>query len=205
MKPYINFNNEKRTECSKNKDKFGVDQCKLLNNSLFGQQIEDNEKYKDTRIANNEEKAKKIASKITLKNWHILSEFVTLYELRKFNVLFDKAISIRFMIFEIAKFEMNIHYDSLKEQFGDNMLLYTDTESFKLLIKNCNPYELEKHGLENMIDTSNFSIDTIFPLEPGKNEKCFGCLKFENGECPCFEFNSKAAKTWRKNKSIKIG
>ena len=59
MKPYINFNKEKRTECSKSKDKFGVDQCKLLNNSLFGQQIEDNEKYKDTRIANNEEKAKK--------------------------------------------------------------------------------------------------------------------------------------------------
>ena len=56
MKPCINFNNEKRTECSKNKDKFGVDQCKLLNNSLFGKQIEENGKYKDTRIANNEEK-----------------------------------------------------------------------------------------------------------------------------------------------------
>ena len=86
MKPYINFHNEKRTECSKNKDKFGVDQYKLLNNSLFGQQIE----------------AKKIASKITLKNWHILSEVVTLYELRKSNVLFDKPISIGFMIFKIA-------------------------------------------------------------------------------------------------------
>ena len=56
MKPYINFNNEKRTECSKNKDKFRVDQCKLLNNSLFGKQIEDDGKYKDIRIGNNEEK-----------------------------------------------------------------------------------------------------------------------------------------------------
>ena len=185
MKPYINFHNEKRTECSKNKDKFGVDQYKLLNNSLFGQQIE----------------AKKIASKITLKNWHILSEFVTLYELRKSNVLFDKPISIGFMIFKIAKFEMNIHYDRLKEQFGDNiLLLHTDTDSFKLLIKHCNPYELERHELENLIDTSNFSIDTIFPLEPGKNEKCFGCLKFENGECSCFEFNSKAAKTYQERR-----
>ena len=76
MKPYINFNNEKRTQCSKNKDKFGVDQCKLSNNSLFGKQIEDNENYKDTWIADNEEKAKKFAPKITLKNWHILSEYV---------------------------------------------------------------------------------------------------------------------------------
>ena len=50
--------------------------------------------------------------------------------------------------------------------------------------------------MENYIDTSNFSTDTIFPLDPGKNEKCFGYLKFENGEWPCFEFNSKAAKTY---------
>ena len=39
METYIIFNNEKRTECSKNKDKFGVDQRKLMNNSLFGKQI----------------------------------------------------------------------------------------------------------------------------------------------------------------------
>ena len=70
----------------------------------------------------------------------------------------------------------------------------------KLFIKNTNPYELKKHGLENLIDTSNFSIDTIFSLEPGKNEKCFGCLKFENGECPCLEFNSKAPKTYEEKR-----
>ena len=43
------------------------------------------------------------------------------------------------------------------------MLLYTDTDSFKLLIKTCNPYELKKYGLEDYVDTSNFSTDTIFP------------------------------------------
>ena len=40
MKSFINFNNEKGTECSKNEDKFGVDQCKLMNNSIFGKQID---------------------------------------------------------------------------------------------------------------------------------------------------------------------
>ena len=111
MKPYITFNNKKRTESSKNKDKFGVDQYKLYNNSFFGKQIEDPEKYKDTRIANNEEKAKKFASRITLKNCNFLSEYVTLYELSKHNVLFDKPLSIGFMILEIAKYEMNIIHD----------------------------------------------------------------------------------------------
>ena len=40
-------------ECSINKDKFGVDWCKLMNNATFNKQIENVRKYKDTRIANN--------------------------------------------------------------------------------------------------------------------------------------------------------
>ena len=70
----------------------------------------------------------------------MLSEFLTLYELRKYNVLFDKPIIIAFMVLEREIFEMNIHYDRLKEKFGNNMmLLFTDTDSFKLLIKKCDP------------------------------------------------------------------
>ena len=93
-------------------------------------------KYKGTRIANNALKAKKIASKGTLNNWHILSEFFTLYEMKKSTVLLDKPIIIGFTILQIAKLEMNIHYDRLKETFGDNMcLLYRDTDSLKLFIK----------------------------------------------------------------------
>ena len=40
---------------------------------------------------------------------------------------------------------MNIHYDRLREIFGDNMcLLYADTDSSKLFIKNTKPYELDE-------------------------------------------------------------
>ena len=56
--------------------------------------------------------------------------------MKKSTVLLDKPIIIRFTILEIAKLEMNIHYDKLKNFFGDNMqLLYTETDSVKLLIK----------------------------------------------------------------------
>ena len=62
------------------------------------------------------------------------------------NALLDKQTIIGFTILEIAKLEMSIHYDRLKIIFRDNMqLLYTDTDSFKLFIKNTNPYKLKKN------------------------------------------------------------
>ena len=121
------MNNEKRTECSINKDKIGVELFKPISNSNFGKQTEDVRKYNDTRITNNVDKTKKIAAKVTLNNWHILSELVSLYEMKKSTVLLDKSIIIGFTVLEIAKLEMSIHYDRLKEIFGHNMrLLYTD-------------------------------------------------------------------------------
>ena len=121
--------------------------------------------------------------------------------MKKSNVLLDKPIIIGFTILEIAKLEMSIHYDRLKIIFRDNMqLLYTDTDSFKLFIKNTNPYKLKKHVLEDYFDTSNFSADTIFPSDPGKYEKWFGRLKCENGECTCLEFSSKPAETYEEKR-----
>ena len=86
-----------------------------MKNANFGKQIQNVRKYKDTRIANNVDKSKKLASKVTLNNWHILSDFVTLYEMKKSNVTLDKQIIMRFMIREISKLEMNIHYERLKK------------------------------------------------------------------------------------------
>ena len=73
------------------------------------------------------------------------------------------------------------------------------TDSLKLLIKNTNPFESDDR-LKDYTDTSNFSADTIFPLKPAKNEKFFGCLKCEHGECPCKEFNVKASKTYEEKR-----
>ena len=83
--------------------------------------------------------------------------------MKKSTVLLDKPRIKRLTILDIAKLEMNIHFDRLKEIFGDDMeLLYTETDSLKLLIKKTNPVELDDR-LKHYIDTSNFSIDTVFP------------------------------------------
>ena len=114
VKPYITSNNKKRTECSIKKNKFGVDRYKLMNNANFAKQTENVRKYKDNRIANNEDKAKKIATKVTFNECHILLENVTLYGMRIPSVSLDKLIIIGFAILEIVKLEMNNHYNRLK-------------------------------------------------------------------------------------------
>ena len=68
-----------------------------------------------------------------------------------------------------------------------------------MLIKKINPYKLRRK-LKDYIDTSNYSSDAIFPLKTGENEKCFGCLKFESGECPCKEYNAKVPKTFEEKR-----
>ena len=50
-----------------------------MSNVNCGKQIENVRKYKDTGIASNVDKAEKIATKVTLNEWHILSENLTLY------------------------------------------------------------------------------------------------------------------------------
>ena len=83
--------------------------------------------------------------------------------MKKFTLLLDIPIITGITILEIANLEMNIHYDRLKEIVSDNMqLLYTDTDSLKLLIKSTNPVELDDR-LKDYINNSNFSSDTVFP------------------------------------------
>ena len=100
-----------------NNDKFGSDHYKKQSNSLFGKQIEYVESYRDTKLANDLEKPKKFALKITLKDWKQLDENVILHMFNKPDILYDKPIMIGFLMLEIAKYEMKIIYDRLKQTF----------------------------------------------------------------------------------------
>ena len=196
MKPYTDLNNEKRTQCSINKDKIGVESYKLMSNSIFGKQMENVRKYKDIRIVNNSNKGKKLAAKTTYKDVHILSDTVALYEMRKTNLLLDKPIPIGFVVLDIAKIIMYEHRNRLKKVFEDDMfIIYMDTDSLKLLIAEKNIYEEIKEIIEH-IDTSNFDKNTNKPITPGLNGKKLGVLKFENGDKSIKKIYCKSSKTY---------
>ena len=119
MKPFIELNNEKRTESSINDDQIGVQCYKKSSNSTFGKQIEnpDRDKYRNLYPVNDPMIGKKLASKCTFKEVHILDEDLGLYEIRKGSVLYDKPIQIGFAILDICKVIVNELYYILKKQF----------------------------------------------------------------------------------------
>ena len=89
--------------------------------------------------------AKKLAGNVKFKDFHILTENVTLYDMKKANILLDKTILIWFKILNISKSEKFMNYERLKEVYKDNMhLFYTDTGSLELLIKAINPHKLDE-------------------------------------------------------------
>ena len=116
-----------------------------MNNSVFNRKSENMIKYMDRRFENHENEAKKLTGKVIFKDFHILSENVALWDMKKANILLDKQILIWFKILEISKFKMFMNYERLKEVYKDTMhLFYKDTDSLELLIKNINPYKLDE-------------------------------------------------------------
>ena len=173
IKKFIALNNKKRTEASINNDQIGVHYYKNSSNSTFGKQIENPEKYRDFHIVTDENKAKNLASKCTFKEAHILDEDnnIVLHEMRRGQVLYDKPISVGFAILDISKLILYKLLHRLKEHYGkDNVeVVYTNTDSVKLYVEGKDVYDTR--GIEDIIDTSNFSKITDKPLIPGINEK----------------------------------
>ena len=53
LKPYIEFNTQKRIEAEKNNDKDGNVLCKLMNNAIYGKTMENLKNRIDVKLVNN--------------------------------------------------------------------------------------------------------------------------------------------------------
>ena len=116
--------------------------------------------------------------------------------MRRGQVLYDKPISVGFAILDISKLILYKLLYRLKEHYGeDNVeVVYTDTDSLKLYVEGKDVYDTR--GIEDIIDTSNFSKITDKPLISGINEKKLGVLKFENADKPMCRLIAPASKSY---------
>ena len=128
MKPFIDFNTEKRTNATSDLEK---DLFKLMNNSCYGKTIEDLRKRSNVHIVKDQTRAKKLTSRPQHKGHQILDNDVTLVQSMKGVVTLNKPIMCGFMVLEASKNHMMwFWYDILKTKYGSKiMLLLSDTDS----------------------------------------------------------------------------
>ena len=152
MKPYIDFNAQKRKEATNEADKNNV---KIMENMRKRIKIRILKNEKD--IVQDISKPSNVSHKIFDKNLVPVNE-------KKICLTLNKPIYVGFPLLERSTLAMyTFHYDFMKNIFNDFKLLFTDTDSLCYEIFNENPYE-KFYEHREYFHLNNYS----------KNSKSFG-------------------------------
>ena len=169
---------------------------KLMNNSVFGKTMENIRKHRDIKLVTTEKKRSKLVSEPNYHTINLISEDLSIIEMKKTKVKTNKPIYLGLSILEIGKILMyEFWYDYMKPKYNDNIkLCYMDTDSFIINIKTNDFYEDIASDIENRFHTSNYEVNR--PLPTGKNKKVIGLMKDELGGKIITEFVTLRPKTY---------
>ena len=163
------------------KNDFEKDLFKLMNNSVFGKTMENIRKHRDIKLVTTDKKRSKLVSEPNYHIINLISEDLSIIEMKKTKVKMNKPIYLGLSILEISKTLMyEFWYDYMKPKYGnDAKLCYMDTDSFVMNIKTNDFYRDIANDVEKRFDTSNYEVNR--PLLTGKNKKVIGLMKDELG------------------------
>ena len=181
IKPYIDFNTEKRRQATTD---FERDFYKLMNNSVFGKTIENLRNRMNVNLVNDQIKAKKLIALPTFKHLEIINPDLVMIHRLKAKIHQNKPIYTGYSILELSKAHMyRFHYDVMLAKYGLNCrLLFTDTDSFCYSIQTDDLYD-DMTTFSDHLDTSSYPKE--HPLYSSQNAKVLGKFKDEcNGTAP---------------------
>ena len=187
------------------KNDFEKDLFKFTNNSVFGKTMENIRKHRDIKLVKTDKKRSKLVSEPNYHTINLISEDLSIIEMKKTKVKMNKPIYLGLSILEISKTLMyEFWYDYMKPKYNDNVkLCYMDTDSFIINIKTNDFYKDISNNVENRFDTSNYEVNTSEtsalarrPLPTGKNKKIIGLMKDELGGKIITEFVTLRPKTY---------
>ena len=193
LKPYIDMNTELRKLA---KNDFEKDLFKLMTNSVFGKTMENIRKHRDIKLVTTDKKRSKLVSEPNYHTINLISEDLSIIEMKKTKVKVNKPIYLGLSILEISKTLMyEFWYDYMKPKYNNDVkLCYMDTDSFIVNIKTNYFYKDIASDVENRFDTSNYEVNR--PLLRGKNKKIIGLMKDELGGKIITEFVTLRPKTY---------
>ena len=193
LKPYIDMNTELRKLA---RNDFEKDLFKLMNNSIFGKTMENIRKHRDIKLVTMDKKRSKLVSEPNYHTINLISEYLSIIEMKKTKVKMNKPIYLGLSILEISKILMyEFWYDYMKPKYNDNVkLCYMDMDSFVMHIKTNDFYKDISDDVGNKFDTSNYEVKRPLPI--GKNKKVIGLMKDELGGVIITEFIALRPKTY---------
>ena len=193
LKPYIDMNTELRKLVTND---FEKDLFKLMNNSVFGKTMENIRNHRDIKLVTTDKKRSKLVSEPNYHTINLISEDLSIIEMKKTKVKMNKPIYLGLSILEISKILMyEFWYDYMKPKYNDNVrLCYMDMDSFIMNIKTNAFYKDICDDVDNRFDTSNYEVKRPLPI--GKNKKVIGLMKDELGGEIITEFIALRPKTY---------
>ena len=174
MESYINMNTNLRTQAKNNFEK-------LMNNSVFGKNMENIRNRVDVKLVNTEEKFKKLVSKPNFKSRKIFNENLISVHMKKTNLTMNKPVYLGMCILELSKIIMfDFHYNYIKPKYGDKAkLLFTDTDSYLYEIQTEDFYKDISEDVRDRFDTSEYPENHPSGIPTGINKKVLGKFKDE--------------------------
>ena len=172
------MNTELRKKASND---FEKDFFELMNNAVFGKTMENVRKHRDIKLVKTDHKRNKIVSEPNYHTMNLISENLSIIEMKKVKVKMNNPIYLGLSILEISKIIMyEFWYDYVKKKYGDMVkLCYMDTDSLVMNIKIKDFCKDIAQDVEERFDNSNYDVDR--PLPKGKNKKVIGLMKDELG------------------------
>ena len=127
MKPYIDFNTQKRKEATNEADK---NLFKLLNNAVYGKTMENMRKRIKIRITTNEKDFLKHGSRSTYIIHKKFGKNLVVIHDKKELLTLNKPIYVGCAVLELSKLAMyKFYYDFVKKKCSNPKSLFTDTDS----------------------------------------------------------------------------
>ena len=193
LKPYIDMNTKLRKLA---KNDFEKDLFKLMNNSVFGKTMENIRKRREIKLVTTVKKRSKLVSEPNCYTINLISEDLSITEMKKTKVKMNKPIYLGLSILDISNILMyEFWYNYMKPKYDNTVkLCYMDTNSFIINIKTEYFYKDIASDVENRFDTSNYEVNR--PLPTAKNKKVIGLMKDDLGGKIIAEFITLRPKTY---------
>ena len=183
MKPYIDFNTQKRKEATNEADK---NQFKLLNNAAYGKTIKNMRKRIKIRIIENEKDLTKHIARPTYINYDYYGKRLIVIHDEKEQLTLNKHVYVGNAVLELSKLDVyKFNYNFMKNEVSIFTLLYAETDSFIYEIIGEDFYKIICKYKE-LFDLSNFPKDSEYFCND--NKKVPGKMKDEYGRTSIYEF-----------------